>query len=211
MSDSRRSQLSTHTDYHLLIAKNSPIDVPTQLDEFQCLITTGLSPKDSYYKLAQSWARQYKVNQETQQKIDNQPKLAEDSYDLILPTSCSTWHGRGDSCIEPATQYLVDPNGYLIPNGHVCSGHAYSILLEYKEKLDEHWTSIPIYFSQYGPTITLEAHQHFIHQSLTKPMADELLLIQGYIKLKMSEQVFNFSRSLARAGIDLLNGEQQKW
>lgn len=71
-----------------------------------------------------------------------------------IPPKCSCYRqdldqdpprgAREYPCPETATHWLVAPDGALNPGGHVCKGHGLSIIKEFREKIDETWTLIPI-------------------------------------------------------------------
>jgi hypothetical protein len=65
---------------------------------------------------------------------------------MPYPVLCSCWPGGypGGRCKSPALRWLIHPDGTRNPGGYVCQTHADEILSEYRDKLGESWSTVPI-------------------------------------------------------------------
>lgn len=121
----------THSELRTLIAADSPLDIPSQLDLLEELILTGLTPYQAYFQLAANWAKLYKSRDDRLRRLE------------------------------------LD-----------------------KERIDIN-----------------QRHQEFISQPLSKRMWDNLEYARAFIEGGFVEQAYNFSRSLAHDGLELLKRE----
>lgn len=54
------------------------------------------------------------------------------------------WPPPFTRCEANAVVWLVDPDGELVPAGQLCQAHADAAIGEFREKLGETWTTVPI-------------------------------------------------------------------
>jgi hypothetical protein len=62
---------------------------------------------------------------------------------MIAASRCSA-----RPCVEQATRWLIHPDGGRNPGGYVCQDCADKILSEYRDKLGESWSTVPILEAQ---------------------------------------------------------------
>lgn len=118
----------------------------------------------------------------------NTNKSDEQMRTLPYQPKCSV-HNRGESrCAVDATVWIYGPDGPddAVPNGYTCANHAKLILDEYEAKLDEIWTTKPIFVmykrqSLVGQQIArqiakLEAEMSELEQSAKQDRAQIALL-----------------------------------
>jgi hypothetical protein len=56
---------------------------------------------------------------------------------------CNHYTGR-TRCTAPATHFVHSPDGRRVPGGWICLPHGSMIVKEYREKLKQAWTLLPL-------------------------------------------------------------------